>query len=149
MHYNLFDLRAEEVTIDLLSDSGTGALSAAQLAAGMAGDESYAGSRSFYRFHETVTELTGYRHILPAHQGRAAERILFTALLEARRHRPGQHPLRHHTGERGTARLSRHGTCRARGHATSTASEPFKGNIDLDATRSRTRADRTAPGSAW
>ncbi|MGW3495427.1 tryptophanase [Streptomyces sp. NPDC001020] len=83
VHYNVFDLRADEVTIDLLSDSGTGALSAAQLAAGMEGDESYAGSRSFYRFEETVKELTGFAHILPAHQGRAAERILFSSLLEA------------------------------------------------------------------
>ncbi|WNZ14212.1 tryptophanase [Streptomyces sp. 11x1] len=81
VQYNLFDLRADEVTVDLLTDSGTGALSAAQLAAAMDGDESYAGSRSFHRFHETVRELTGYPHILPVHQGRAAERLLASTLL--------------------------------------------------------------------
>lgn len=81
VHHNLFDLRADEVTVDLLTDSGTGALSAAQLAAAMEGDESYAGSRSFHRFHDTVRELTGCPHILPVHQGRAAERILTSTLL--------------------------------------------------------------------
>ncbi|SDD07892.1 tryptophanase [Actinokineospora iranica] len=83
--YNPFSLRADEVTIDLLSDSGTGALSAAQQAAGMRGDETYAGARSFFRFRDTVSELTGYPHIMPVHQGRAAERILFGAVLK-----PGQ-----------------------------------------------------------
>ncbi|MDX3520007.1 tryptophanase [Streptomyces scabiei] len=81
VHYNRFDLRADEVTVDLLTDSGTGALSAAQLAAAMDGDESYAGSRSFHRFHDTVRELTGFAHILPVHQGRAAERLLTSTLL--------------------------------------------------------------------
>jgi tryptophanase len=85
VQYNLFDLRADEVTIDLLTDSGTGAVSAAQQAAATIGDESYAGARSFFRFHEVVADLTGYPHIFPVHQGRAAERILFSALLESGR----------------------------------------------------------------
>ncbi|WP_338895355.1 tryptophanase [Streptomyces sp. TG1A-60] len=134
VHYNLFDLRAEEVTIDLLSDSGTGAISAAQLAAGMEGDESYAGSRSFYRFHETVTELTGYQHILPAHQGRAAERILFSTLLE-----PGGVVLSntHFDTTRANVELS---GCQAHDIPCDEARDldselPFKGNIDLDALR--------------
>jgi tryptophanase len=134
VHYNLFDLRAEEVTIDLLTDSGTGALSAAQLGACMEADESYAGSRSFYRFHETVTELTGFAHILPAHQGRAAERILFSTLLE-----PGGIVLcnTHFDTTRANVELA---GCQALDLPCAESrnldnAEPFKGNIDLEALR--------------
>src|SRR5216683_5446235 len=82
--YNLFLIDAKNILIDLLTDSGTSAMSTEQWAAMMRGDESYAGSESFYRMEKVARDLTGFRHIIPAHQGRAAERILFQVIC-----RPG------------------------------------------------------------
>lgn len=128
--YNLFNLRAEEVTIDLLTDSGTGAVSAAQQAVAAIGDESYAGARSFFRFRDAISELTSFPHIYPVHQGRAAERILFSALL-----RRGQISLSNTHFDTTRANVELLG-CQARDLPCPEASdldshEPFKGNIDL------------------
>lgn len=128
--YNVFNLRADEVTIDLLSDSGTGAMSAAQEAAAAAGDESYAGARSWFRFHEVVSDLTKYPHILPVHQGRAAERVLFGAALK-----PGMISLGNTHFDTTRANIELAG-CEWRDLPCPEAKdldsqEPFKGNIDL------------------
>ncbi|PRX50969.1 tryptophanase [Prauserella shujinwangii] len=130
--YNMFDVPANKVTIDLLTDSGTGAVSAAQEAAAAGADRSYAGSDSYFRFREVVAELTGQPHILPVHQGRAAERVLFGSALG-----PGRISLSntHFDTTRANVELTgaeaRDLPCPEAADLDST--DPFKGNIDLDA----------------
>lgn len=128
--YNVFALRAEQVTIDLLTDSGTGAMSDAQWAAMMQGDESYAGSRSFLELERTVQELTGIGYIIPVHQGRAAEHLLFSSLLE-----PGDYVVSNGLFDTTGANIR---ACGAEGLDLPCAEAedpfliaPFKGNVDL------------------
>ena len=80
--YNLFNVSANRVTIDLLTDSGTSAMSDDQWAGLMIGDESYAGSRNYFRFEETVRDVFGFHYVIPAHQGRVAENLLFSTVVK-------------------------------------------------------------------
>lgn len=130
--YNLFALRAEDVLIDLLTDSGTGAMSRDQWAGIQRGDESYAGSPSWFRFLESVQDLFPFEHVIPTHQGRAAEKILFTVLGGQGRIVPNNTHFDttranvEFTGARAVDLVI------AEGHDP-TSLHPFKGNMDLDA----------------
>jgi len=132
--YNLFLLRAEDVLIDLLTDSGTGAMSAQQWAGMLQGDESYAGARSFYRLEQAVREITGFKHVIPTHQGRAAERILFGTVCRAGDVVPNNthfDTTRANVEARGAeARDLMSPEARQPGLI-----RPFKGNIDLEGLR--------------
>ena len=130
--YNLFKLHSDDVIIDLLTDSGTSAMSAAQWGAVMTGDESYAGAPSFYRFEAAVRDLMDFAHIIPAHQGRAAEHLLFTLIA-----RPG------HVIPSNTHFDTTRGNIEAMGAEAvdlpipegkvPSLDHPFKGNMDLEA----------------
>ncbi len=131
VHFNLFALKSADVIIDLLTDSGTSAMSAEQWAAVMRGDESYAGSPSFLRFEEAVRNLMDFKHIIPTHQGRAAEAILFSLIGGEGKHIPSNTHFDTTRGNiEGTGALAhdlviREGTDPQDLH-------PFKGNMDLE-----------------
>jgi tryptophanase len=143
--YNVFLLHAEDVLIDLLTDSGTGAMSSQQWGALMQGDESYAGSRSYYRFRDVVRELTGFAHIIPTHQGRAAERILFHTQVREGHVVPNNNHFDTTRANIEVERAEARDLVIAEGRIPSKIHQ-FKGNIDLDALEQLLEEDRTAHG---
>jgi tryptophanase len=130
--HNVFKLAAEDVLIDLLTDSGTGAMSSAQWGALINSDESYAGSRSFYRFERAVRDLTGFTHIIPAHQGRAAERILFHTILHPGQIVPNNNHFDTTRANIEVEEAEARDLVIAEGREPATR-HPFKGNMDLGA----------------
>lgn len=128
-HYNVFQLKADQVYIDLLTDSGTGAMSDRQWAALMTGDESYAGSKSFFELKDTITALTGFEYVIPTHQGRAAENVLFSALVKEGDIVPGNSHFdttKGHIESRKAMALD----CTVDEAKDTQLEVPFKGNVD-------------------
>lgn len=129
-HYNLFQLRAEEVYIDLLTDSGTGAMSDRQWAGIMVGDESYAGAKSFFNLKETIEKITGFEYVIPTHQGRAAENVLFSYLVKEGDIVPGNSHFdttKGHIEGRKAIALD----CTIDEAKNTQLEIPFKGNVDI------------------
>jgi tryptophanase len=128
--FNLFNLRSEKVQIDLLTDSGTGAMSDRQWSAMMLGDESYAGASSYYRLKDAIQEITGFGYFLPTHQGRAAENVLFSVLVREGDVVPGNS---HFDTTKGHIEFRKATAvdCTINEALTPSARHPFKGNVDI------------------
>lgn len=128
--FNLFSLRSSQVTIDLLTDSGTGAMSDRQWSAMMLGDESYAGASSYYKLKEAIKEITGFEYFLPTHQGRAAENVLFSTLIKEGDIVPGNS---HFDTTKGHIEFRKATAvdCTIDLAKEPFAHHPFKGNVDL------------------
>ena len=129
--YNMFNLRSEQVFIDLLTDSGTGAMSDLQWGAIMTGDESYAGASSYYKLKEAIRDITGFEYFLPTHQGRAAENVLFSVLIKEGDIIPGN---AHFDTTKGHIefRKAKAVDCTVSYARDIHVIDPFKGNADLD-----------------
>lgn len=129
-HYNLFNLKSEQVFVDLLTDSGTGAMSDRQWAALMTGDESYAGSSSYYHLKDKVKEIFGFDYFLPVHQGRAAENVLFSVLVKDGQFVPGNS---HFDTTKGHIEFRKATAvdCTIDEAFDTNGMHPFKGNIDI------------------
>ena len=130
-HYNVFQLKAEQVYIDLLTDSGTNAMSDRQWAGMMIGDESYAGATSFFKMKEMINRLTGFEYVLPTHQGRAAENVLFSCLVKEGDYIPGNS---HFDTTKGhiESRKAFAVDCTVDEAKNTQLEVPFKGNVDPD-----------------
>jgi tryptophanase len=128
--YNLFNLRSEYVFVDLLTDSGTGAMSDRQWSEIMLGDESYAGASSFFKFKNAITEITGFEYVLPTHQGRAAENVLFSVLVKEGDLVPGNS---HFDTTKGHIEYRKANAidCTIGEAFDTTLIHPFKGNVDI------------------
>jgi tryptophanase len=133
--YNLFNVRAEDVYVDLLTDSGTGAMSSAQWAEMMLGDESYAGASSYFKLADSVRDILGFEHFFPTHQGRAAENVLFSALIGVGREGEGKivPGNAHFDTTKGhiESRRARAIDCTTDESLDPETDYPFKGNVDL------------------